>query len=166
MRPSRRNEGWRPISALAATGLVLAAGTAAPRAAELRFRVDDWITECGIAGCSITGLFQQTNLDGRRGAFALVIMLPSRQLAVVGQPHPIRARLRIDTNAAAACVGARYCVFPGSEAVRAIGELGAGSLILLDVHTDKAVFRSSLSTKGYRASLAKLEAEGYDVPAS
>ena len=152
--------------ALALLGMVLPASAKVPHAAVLRFRVDDWITECGTAGCSITGLFQQTNLDGRRGAFALVVMLGSRQLAVVGEPYPIRARLQIDANNPTACVGTRYCIFPGYEAGRAIRELGAGSLVLIDVYTGKDVFRSSLSTKGYQASLAKLQAEGYKVPAT
>jgi hypothetical protein len=152
--------------ALALLATVLPARAKAPAAAALRFRVGDWVTECGTAGCSITGLFQQTNLDGRRGAFALVVMLGSRQLAVVGEPHPIRVRLQIDANNPAACVGARYCIFPGAAARRAIKELGAGSLVLIDVHTGKDVFRSSLSTKGYQASLAKLQAEGYKVPAA
>lgn len=165
MRRARRR-GRRPVCVLAAAGLILAAGTAAPRAAAFHFRVGDWITECAAAGCSITGLFQQTNMDGKRGAFALVIMLPSRQLAVVGQPHPLRARLRIDTDDPVVCRGVRYCIFPGGEAVRAIGELGSGSLVLVDVYTGKAVFRSSLSTAGYRDSLAELEARGYAVPGS
>lgn len=131
----------------------------------LRFRIGDWVTECGTAGCSITGLFQQTNLDGRRGTFALVILLGSHQLAIVGDPYPIRARLQIDANNPTACVGGRYCIFTGSEADRAIQELGAGSLVLIDVHTRRGVFRASLSTRGYEASLAKLQAEGYRVPA-
>lgn len=151
--------------ALALTSVVLPAGAREPPAASLRFRVGDWVTECGSAGCSITGLFQQTNLNGRRGAFALVIMLGSGQLAVVGDPHPLRARLQIDANNPAACVGTRYCIFPGAQAGRAIRELGAGSLVLIDVYTREEVFRASVSTRGYRACLAKLQAEGYRVPA-
>jgi hypothetical protein len=162
---SRRNR-WRLISALFAAGLAAAAIANTPHAATLRFRVDDWITECRSAGdCSITGLFQQMNLDGRRGSFALVIMLESRQLAVVGQPFPIRARLQIDGNNPAECAGTRYCIFPGRQSRRAIGELATGSLVLVDVYTVKDVFRSSLSTIGYQNSLAKLRAEGYAVPA-
>lgn len=161
--PSRKRRG--PILALVLAGLVLPAGATAPQAAGLRFRVDDWVTECAAAGCSITGLFQQTNLDGRRGAFALVVMLGSRQLAVVGDPYPLRARLQIDANNPTACAGSRYCIFPGYEANRAIKELRDGSLILIDVYTTKDVFRLSLSTRDYQASLAKLQAEGYKVPA-
>ncbi|GEM_PF-1154220 len=161
--------GRRIAAGLLAAGLLLPAMTEAPRAATFRFRIGDWVTECqgsGIAGCSITGLFEQSNLDGRSGSFALVVMIGSRQLAVVGTPRPLRARLQIDKNNPAACAGARYCIFPGRAARRAIDELGAGSLVLIDVYTAKDVFHSSLSAFGYQASLAKLQAEGYAVPTS
>lgn len=155
------------MPALAAAGLAVSAIADTPSAAALRFRVGDWVTECRTsADCSVTGLFQQTNLDGRRGSFAVVIMLGSRQLAVVGAPYPIRAKLQIDKNDPAECVGARYCIFPSGEARRAIGELGAGSLVLIDVYTAGGVFRSSLSTIGYQSSLAELQADGYTIPAS
>lgn len=146
-------------------GLALPGAAGKAQAEGLRFRIGDWITECGAAGCSITGLFQQTNLNGRRGAFALVILLGRPQLAVVGSPYPDHAKLQIDANNPIACAGSRYCIFPGSETGRAIAELGTGSLILLDVRTHRDVFRASLSTRGYQASLAKLEAEGYRIPA-
>src|SRR5579875_172041 len=55
---------------------------------------------------------------------------------------------------------------PGRARRRAIDELGAGSLVLIDVYTAKDVFHSSLSAFGYQASLAKLQAEGYAVPTS
>jgi hypothetical protein len=163
--PSRKARRLR-IGLLVA-GTVLPAIANAPRAAAFQFRVDDWVTECRTpVDCSVTGLFQQTNLDGRRGSFALVIMLRSRQLAVVGQPFPLRARLQIDGNNPVECAGTRYCIFPSRASRRAIGELSTGSLVLVDVYTVKDVFRSSLSTIGYQDSLAKLRAEGYAVPAS
>jgi hypothetical protein len=163
---SRRNR-WQLTSALSVVGLAVSAVANTPHAAALRFRVDDWITECRTTvDCSVTGLFQQTNLDGRRGSFALVIMLGSHRLAVVGAPYPIRARLQIDKNDPVECAGTRYCIFPGREARRAIGELGSGSLVLVDVYTSKDVFHSSLSAIGYQASLTELQAEGYAVPAS
>ncbi|HZU89446.1 MAG TPA: hypothetical protein VE993_09330 [Stellaceae bacterium] len=153
--------------ALFVVGAALPAIAGAPRAAAFQFRAGDWVTECRTpADCSITGLFQQTNMDGRRGSFALVIMVQSGQLAVVGQPFPVRARLQIDRNNPAECVGTRYCIFSRREARRAIDELSTGSLVLVDVYTVRNVFRSSLSTIGYQDSLAKLRAEGYAVPAS
>jgi hypothetical protein len=164
-KPSPR-KGTRLALALLLTGWVLPMLANASQAAALHFRIGNWVTECGTAGCSVTGLFQQTNLDDRRGSFALVIMLRSRQLAVVGNPLPIRARLQIDKNNPAECIGIRYCVFPYDAARHLIRELGDGSLVLVDVYTVKDVFRSSLSTIGYQASLAKLQAEGYDIPAS
>ncbi|HJU20809.1 MAG TPA: hypothetical protein VJ770_30540 [Stellaceae bacterium] len=163
-RGRRVRRGWRLAFGLFVLALIVSA-TAAPRTSSLRFRTDDWVTECGASGCSITGLFQQTNLNGRRGSFALVILLGSRQLAVVGEPYPIRARVQIDKNNPAECTGPRYCIFPSREARRAISELGAGSLVLVDVYTGKDLFRSSLSTRGYQASLAELQAAGYAVPA-
>lgn len=156
--------GWLRLALILAS-LVLPGAAGAAHAEELKFRIGDWVTECGAAGCSITGLFQQTNLNGRRGAFALVVLLGSRQLAVVGDPHPTRARLQIDANNPTACTGTRYCIFSGPEAGQAIRELASGSLVLLDVQTRQDVFRASLSTKGYQASLAELEAEGYRIPA-
>jgi hypothetical protein len=159
-------KGARLALALLAAGWLLPMLANAPQAAALRFQIGDWVTECRAAGCSITGLFQQTNLDGRRGSFALVIMMPSRQLAVVGDPFPVRARLQINKNNPAECVGVRYCIFSSRAARRLIDEMGIESLVLADVYTVRGVFHSSLSTIAYQATLAKLQAEGYAVPAS
>ncbi len=152
----------RHAFALLVAGWLLPMLAHAPQAAPLHFQIGDWVTECRASGCSITGLFQQTNLDSRRGSFALVIMLPSRQLAVVGDPFPVRARLQINMNNPAECVGIRYCIFPSREARRLIGEMAIESSVLVDVYTVKGVFHSILSTIAFQASLAKLQAEGYD----
>jgi hypothetical protein len=137
----------------------------APAAGEQTFRSDDWITECngGTSDCSITVPFWQTQGD-RGGSFALVVMLQTGNIGIVGQPLPIKAVLRVDKNAPIECKETPYCIFPGAQAIAAIRQLKVGSLILIDVFTAKATFTFSLTTKGYQAGMAKIRAWGYRLP--
>ena len=65
------------------------------------FRSDEWITECeaapgkGAPDCSITVPFWQARA-GRGGSFALVVMLQTGSIGIVGQPFPEKAVLRVD----------------------------------------------------------------------
>jgi hypothetical protein len=123
------------------------------------------ITECNPAGrtgapdCSITVPFWQTNGDAR-GSFALVVMLETGNIGIVGQPYPVRAVLRVDKNPPVECRQPRYCVFP-TEALAILRQLKVGSLILIDVFTAKGSFNFSLTPKGYQAGLRQIRAWGY-----
>ncbi len=149
-----------PFLSLSAQLVVLA-----PAAGEQTFRSDEWITECsiGTSDCSITVPFWQTQGD-RGGSFALVVMLQSGNIGIVGQPLPIKAMLRVDKNPPIECRETPYCIFPSAQAIAAIRQLKVGSLILIDVFTAKAAFTFSLTTKGYRAGIAKIRAWGYRLP--
>jgi hypothetical protein len=142
---------------------------AAPAPAAQTSRSDEWITECdpgghaGAADCSITVPFWQTE-RGRDGSFALVIMLQTGNVGIVGRPFPVRAVLRIDKNPAVECRQTRYCIFPTDRAVAVVNELETGSLILIDVYTANAAFRFSLTPKGFQAGIAQIRAWGYRVP--
>jgi hypothetical protein len=158
-----------PIPARAVARLVLAVGLhfgVATASATQRFQADEWITECDQAGrgvaadCSITVPFWQAQ-RGQKGSFALVVMLPSGNLGIVGQPYPTRAVLRVDKNPAIECRQTRYCIFPPAGAAAAIGEMGTGSLILIDVYTARGEFSFSLTPKGYQAGIAQIRAWGY-----
>jgi hypothetical protein len=129
------------------------------------FRSDAWVTECepGAAACSITAPFSDEQ-DGHQGSFALVVMLQAGGVAIVGRPYPTRAVLRVDRNRAIECRETRYCLFPGGEAGAFIKELTTGSLVYVDVFAGRAAFHFSLTTKGYRAGLAKIGAWGYRFP--
>ena len=59
------------------------------------------------------------------------------------------------------CSGERYCIFSNADAEDIVRQLKSGSLILADVFAGKALFRSSLSTKGFRADLDKIHAQGF-----
>jgi len=166
-----RRCGWRAAVAGIAAAM-LAALAAAPQAATpsgsgQKFQSDEWITECepasGGADCSITAPFwdQQGN---NRGSFALVVMLQSSDVAIVGRPFPVRAQLRVDKNPAIECIETRYCVFPSDRGRALIRQLKAGSLILVDIFTGTAGFHFSLTAKGYQAGLAKIGAWGYRFP--
>ena len=137
----------------------------APAAGELTFRSDEWITECGIgtSDCSITVPFWQTQGD-RGGSFALVVMLQTGNIGIVGQPLPIKAVLRVDKNPPIECRETPYCIFPSAQAIAAVRQLKVGSLILIDVFTAKGTFSFSLTAKGYRAGIAKIQAWGYRLP--
>ena len=130
-----------------------------------RFQADQWITECGSGGdCSITVPFWQTGYSGK-GSFALVVMLQTGNIGLVGSPPPLRASLRVDKYPAAVCRGARYCIFPTAQSLAVIRQLAAGSLVLIDVYTARAQFHFSLSPKGYQAGLAQVRAWGYRLAA-
>jgi hypothetical protein len=139
---------------------------AASSARGQRFRADEWITECDSStrsaapDCSITVPFWQTSGDPR-GSFALVVMLQTGNIGIVGQPPPLRAVLRVDKNPPVQCRQPRYCVFPSAEAFAILRQLKVGSLILIDVDTQKGSFRFSLTPKGYQAGLAQIRAWGY-----
>ena len=130
------------------------------------YRADEWITECdrspnaGGAECSITVPFWQAQPQAR-GSFALVVMLQTANMGIVGEPFPTRAILRVDKNPPFECKQARYCIFPCSQAVAALEQLKTGSLVLIDVYTTKGVFNFSLTPKGFQAGIAQIRAWGY-----
>jgi hypothetical protein len=136
-----------------------------------RFQADEWITECGgrpggiSPDCSITVPFWQAG-DHGKGSFALVVMLDTGNIGIVGTPPPVKAVLRIDRNRAATCSGARYCIFPTAQSLAAVRQLDTASLILIDVYTAKSRFSFSLSPKGYQAGLAQVRAWGYQLSAN
>lgn len=141
---------------------------AAIAVAALKFRADEWITECDgrpgrVADCSITVPFWQIGSHGK-GSFALVVMLQTGNVGIVGQPYPVRAVLRIDKNPASECRQARYCIFPTAQALAIVKQLETGSLILVDVFTAKAEFSFSLTPKGYQAGISQVRAWGLDLP--
>jgi hypothetical protein len=152
--------------------LTLAAGLGlcGSAVAAQRFQADDWITECGgrpggsNGDCSITVPFWQAG--GGKGSFALVVMLETGNIGIVGSPPPLRAVLRVDKNPAAECRGSRYCIFPVGQSLALVKQLDIGSLILIDVFTAKSQFSFSLSPKGYRAGVAQIRAWGYQVSAN
>jgi hypothetical protein len=139
-----------------------------PSAEAQKFRADEWITECdraaGIASgdCSITIPFWQDRGEAR-GSFALVIMLQTGNIGIVGQPIPLRAVLRIDKNPPIECRQARYCIFPSMQALAALKQLKVGTLILIDVFTARGVYKFSLTPKGYQAGVAQIRAWGYRI---
>jgi len=150
-----------PFLALSAQMLVLA-----PAAAEQTFRSDEWITECeadpggGAPDCSITIPFWQTG-GAQGGSFALVVMLQTRNIGVVGQPLPVKAVLRVDKNPPIECRQTRFCIFPSADALLVVKQLEIASLVLIDVFTAKGTFSFSLTPKGYQAGIAKIRAWGY-----
>jgi invasion protein IalB len=131
-----------------------------------KFRADEWVTECdsspgiGAPDCSITVPFWQSR-GAPRGSFALVVMLQTGNMGIVGEPFPTRAVLRIDKNPPIECREARYCVFPSMQALAALKQLKTGSLILIDVYTEKGEFNFSLTPKGFQAGMAQIRAWGY-----
>jgi len=153
--------------ALAMLAGVALFGAAPGLGAEQRYQADDWVAECsGPPGsgalCSITVPFWQTVADGR-GSFALVLMLQTGDVGLVGTPVPVRAVLRVGKNPEAVCRGERYCIFPAAQSLALRRELDDASLILIDVFTAKIRFSFSLSTAGYRAVLAQIRAWGYQL---
>jgi len=128
----------------------------------LRFLAGDWLTECVTAipasNCSLTGVFNGVDNWGTAGSFAVVVGVETLLVAVVGQPSPVRATLRIDKYPPVQCTGPRYCVFNEVDALKLVQELSRGAVILIDVFTRNGTFQLSLSTKGYREGLAKIEA--------
>ncbi len=135
----------------------------------MRFQADEWITECGgkpgaIADCSIMVPFWLTAGRGK-GSFALVVMVQTGSIGIVGTPPPTKAVLRIDKSPAATCHGERYCIFPAAQAGAVVKQLSNASLILIDVFTAKSEFSFSLSPKGYQAGIAQIRAWGYQLSA-
>ena len=134
-------------------------------AAEVQFRSDNWFTECETTfqlsdrECSIIGVFGVTLPNGRKGAFSLLIDLKNRRVAVVGKPDPTKARIHVDKNPPLECTGTPYCIFSELDTDAVLRELKDGSVILIDVDTAKSSFQMSLSTAGYRAGLAKIQAQ-------
>jgi hypothetical protein len=99
--------------------------------------------------------------NGQKGAFALAVMVSTGDIAVVGQPVPVRAVLRIGSNPPIECRETQYCLFPREQSISAIGQLSSASVILVDVLTAKASFKFSLTTRGFQAGLAQVRAWGY-----
>lgn len=110
-----------------------------------------------MGDCSIIGKFQSHRNDG---SFALALDLRSGVLALVGEPPPLAATVQIDRNPKIRCSGPRYCLFGLADSAAAARQLAAGSIALIDVETASGVRRASLSTKGYRAALAKVRSWG------
>jgi invasion protein IalB len=137
-------------------------------AAGLKFRSDEWVTECEAGArttapdCSVTVPFWQSH-SNPRGSFALVIMLQTGNIGIVGDPFPRRAVLRVDKNPPIECAQARYCVFPSLQALTVLKQLKLGSLILIDVYTEKGEFSFSLTPKGFQAGIAQIHAWGYQT---
>jgi hypothetical protein len=155
--------------ALSVLTLVANFGSCTSAFAGQRFQADEWITECngkpGGGDCSITVPFWQTGDEGK-GSFALVVMLQTGNIGIVGTPVPVRAVLRVDKNAAVTCSGARYCIFPTAQSLALIKQLDIGSLILIDVFSAKSRFSFSLSPKGYQAGVTQIRAWGYQMSAN
>ena len=131
-----------------------------------KFHADEWVTECdsspgiGAPDCSITVPFWESR-GAPKGSFALVVMLQTRNMGIVGEPFPTRAVLRIDKNPPIECREARYCVFPSMQALAALKQLKVGALVLIDVYTEKGGFSFSLTPKGFQAGMAQIRAWGY-----
>ena len=134
-----------------------------------KYRSDDWVTVCEpvpgshTQGCSLTVPFGGVQ-DGSRSAFALVVVLDSGTVGIVGEPYPVRAVLRIDKDLPIECDEWRYCLFPQNLGPAAIKDLEVGSLILIDVYTARARFRFSLTPLGYQAGIAQIRAWGHRLP--
>jgi hypothetical protein len=122
-----------------------------------QFQADQWRAECEGAepgaDCSIIVTFSPMRLDG---SYALALNMRSGVIAIVGDPPPIAATLQIDHFPKIRCAGPQYCLFPIAESTAAAAQLAAGSVALVDVETKNGVLHSSLSTHGYRATLAKI----------
>jgi hypothetical protein len=157
----------RKIIVLVALARVFAAGAAL--AESERFQSDSWITECesepsmtsGIS-CTTTAILSATR-RGLNGSFGLAIGFQTGMVAIVGQPFPTSADIQIDKNPPIHCQGTEYCVFPDDKTLEILQQLGIGKLILLNIITEKGVFRFNLTPKGYRAGAAKMQAWSYPL---
>jgi len=169
---SQQGNSWRFSNRVVGTSIILLlvfCAIQAPRpswpAEGQKFRADEWITECdpairtGVSDCSITVPFCSHGAPS--GSFALVVMLQTGNIGIVGQPYPVRAVLRVDKNLPVECSHPRYCVFPTTQALAVLKQLKVGSLILIDVFTAIGTFSFSLTPKGYQAGLAQIRAWGY-----
>jgi hypothetical protein len=82
----------------------------------------------------------------------------------LGKEHEqlrLRQPVSKDKNPPIECTQPRYCVFPSSESLAVLRQFKVGSLILIDVFTDKGAFNFSLTPKGYQAGIAQIRAWGY-----
>lgn len=171
-RATSRLPRWAAVPALGTALAVMAAiacliGAAAAIADNLTFQADNWTAECAISDiartidgdCSVTGVFQDIHVGSAAGSFALLVALRPPAVAIVGKPFPRRAELRVDGDPPFSCAGTRYCVFAAADTNRIIDELSRGSLILVDIATATHAYQASLSTAGYRQSLAKIRAD-------
>ena len=153
-------------SVLVCLALLSPSARAAPTVAEQTYRSDDWVTKCdarpgsAAAECSIAVPFAQT-VDGEEGSFALVVILRSGDIAIVGHPFPTKAVLQVGKYPPIECRQPRYCLFRRDQARAAIQGFADGALVLIDVTTGKRTYRFSVSTKGYQAGLAYVRAWGY-----
>lgn len=136
-------------------------------AAAQKYRSDAWITVCepmpGTPKCSIAVPFGDVQ-NGAAGSFALVVVVDTGDIGIIGRPFPVRAVLRIDRDQPIECSEWRYCLFPRDQSLTAIKELEVGSVILIDVFTTRATFRFSLTARGYQAGIAQIRAWGYRLP--
>jgi hypothetical protein len=164
----RSGLAWCPLPALVFLLLCGRMSGAAPAAVEQTYRSDDWVTKCEVGrgsarpDCSIAVPFAQTE-NGQEGSFALVVILRTGDVAIVGRPFPVRAVLRVGKNPPIECRQPRYCLFPRNLSRAAIKGLGDGALVLVDVYTVKEGYRFSLTSKGYQAGIAYIRAWGYRV---
>ena len=71
------------------------------------------------------------------------------------------ATVKIDKTPPIECRQPRYCMFSSSQALAVLRQLKVGSLILIDVFTDRGAFNFSLTPKGYQAGIAQIRAWGY-----
>ena len=158
----------RPRRYRRAALLLLALCPATPAAGGQQYRFDEWIAECDgsprspAADCSITVPFWQTQ-NGQKGSYALVVMLQTGNLGIVGQPAPVKAVLRVDRNPPVECRQSGYCIFPTAQALAVVKQLETGSLVLIDVVAPRATFHFSLTPRGYQAGVAKIRAWGYQT---
>ena len=136
-----------------------------------RYQADDWVTECGGAPgssgaiCSMMVPFWQT-AEGGKGSFALVVMLQTDNIGIVGSPAPVKAVLRVDKSPPATCRGGHYCIFSTAQSLAIVNQLAKASLILIDVFTARSQYSFSLSPEGYRAGIAQIRAWGYQLTRS
>jgi hypothetical protein len=130
--------------------------------AGFRLQADEWVTECDVENpsgdCSIIGVFRGSSREGTKGSFSLAIDLRSGLVAVVGTSHPIKASIRVDKHPPIRCSGSHYCLMSSADSERAVNELDTGTIILMDVFTEKENFLLSMTTRGYRAGLSKIRA--------
>ncbi len=139
---------------------VLIADVSRPGAA-FQLQADDWTTECDIEAkvgdCSIIGVLKGASANRTKGSFALAVDLQSGQVAVVGNPQPTRAVIRVGKNPPVECVGTP-CLVSSANAETLVYRLSTARLILIDLFSQKEVFALSISTKGYQLGFAKIQA--------
>jgi hypothetical protein len=137
---------------------------AAETCAAQTYRSGDWTTECKgsetAPECSVIVPLSSTE-KGQRGTYFLAVLLSAGDIAILGDPPPIRAILRIGNNPAMECRESQPCLFPRDRSIDAFLQLASAQVVLVDVLTAKATFKFSLTTQGYRAGLRQMSAWGY-----